>query len=543
MSATMLFLSACGGGNGDSGDAGATVTGSAGSGDSGYAVGGTVTGLASGASLQLQNNGSDTANISANGTFTFSRKLPSGTSYAASVKTQPTGQFCNVAKGAGTVSPANVTTVSVVCAKILDGGSGALPASGGIVTTAAADVDAPEGASLTTQNVTVSSVAPPPGLPAAFTAVGAAVDVALDHPASLNAPFKITVRYDSSVVPDEDALAVVHYNSTTHKYEPVTILNQDKTAHAFTFDSRVFSPFVVVAVDLKAIPASHNVTNFDVSKHGWNIKNFGTYYSDGQCLGMSAYATWYFANGTDNLNGKYSTSGVPSIAQLVAMRAQLAQSQYWAAQSSTYLSTLGNAETARLMRVYLAAFDQPLVLLLGVKNGEPLHASVLYGYDSAGFKFYDVNEVNSAETLTFDGLQWGTYGEYGSFSYVAMPSLGRTEDFAELTAEAVGGFTSSDQITVTSPTPSQQINGTSANLTGTLSSLNSNESLIAWVNGNAKQIVAKSPGAFNATVPISDGDNTIVLFAGVDIEKQSDWLPNAATLILHVTGVLEGCCL
>jgi len=81
-----------------------------------YTVGGTVGGLA-GAGLMLQLNGGSNLPISANGSFTFSGGLASGTPYAVTVGTQPGAptQVCTVTNGTGIIAAANVTNVTVTC--------------------------------------------------------------------------------------------------------------------------------------------------------------------------------------------------------------------------------------------------------------------------------------------------------------------------------------------------------------------------------------------------------------------------------------------
>jgi N-acetylneuraminic acid mutarotase len=78
-------------------------------------VGGTVTGLA-GTGLVLQNNSTDNLAIGANGSFTFSAALSSGSTYAVTVLTQPSSpaQSCAVTNGSGTAT-ANVNNVQVTC--------------------------------------------------------------------------------------------------------------------------------------------------------------------------------------------------------------------------------------------------------------------------------------------------------------------------------------------------------------------------------------------------------------------------------------------
>jgi hypothetical protein len=82
-----------------------------------YSVGVTVANLAgTGGGLVLQNNGSDSLSVNANGSFVFPTALLSGTPYNVTVRTQPSApaQTCIVSGGAGTVT-ANVTGVTVDC--------------------------------------------------------------------------------------------------------------------------------------------------------------------------------------------------------------------------------------------------------------------------------------------------------------------------------------------------------------------------------------------------------------------------------------------
>jgi hypothetical protein len=81
-----------------------------------FTIGGTVSGLASGTSVTLLDNGTGPLKVAANGTFTFARALASGAAYSVTVSIQPTGATCTVTGGSGTVGSTNVTTVKVACA-------------------------------------------------------------------------------------------------------------------------------------------------------------------------------------------------------------------------------------------------------------------------------------------------------------------------------------------------------------------------------------------------------------------------------------------
>ena len=81
-----------------------------------YTIGGTVTNLAAGDGVQLQDNGGDTLIVTANGSFSFTGELVSGASYKVSISTQPTSpaQTCGITNGTGTAT-SNVTSVAVDC--------------------------------------------------------------------------------------------------------------------------------------------------------------------------------------------------------------------------------------------------------------------------------------------------------------------------------------------------------------------------------------------------------------------------------------------
>lgn len=83
-----------------------------------YTIGGTLSGLAGGATVQLLNNGGDLLFVQADGTFTFATPLANGASYNVTVSQHPIDpvQTCTVTDGSGTVSGANVTNIAVSCA-------------------------------------------------------------------------------------------------------------------------------------------------------------------------------------------------------------------------------------------------------------------------------------------------------------------------------------------------------------------------------------------------------------------------------------------
>ena len=77
-----------------------------------YSIGGSITGLTT-SGLELQNNSTDDLTISGGATsFTFATRVAS--SYAVTVKTQPTGLTCSLSNASGTAT-ADVTNIAISC--------------------------------------------------------------------------------------------------------------------------------------------------------------------------------------------------------------------------------------------------------------------------------------------------------------------------------------------------------------------------------------------------------------------------------------------
>ena len=85
-----------------------------------YTVGGTISGLASGNSVELDLlvAGTHAAfdNVDKDGLFRFAERLGTNDVYEVRVSTQPSGQTCTVENGAGTINISNVSNIVVTCA-------------------------------------------------------------------------------------------------------------------------------------------------------------------------------------------------------------------------------------------------------------------------------------------------------------------------------------------------------------------------------------------------------------------------------------------
>lgn len=80
-------------------------------------VGGTLTGLPSGTSVTLQNNGRDNLTLTQNGRFTFNNTLDDGDDYNVTVLTRPASANCTPSNNTGSINSKgdDVENVLVTC--------------------------------------------------------------------------------------------------------------------------------------------------------------------------------------------------------------------------------------------------------------------------------------------------------------------------------------------------------------------------------------------------------------------------------------------
>ena len=431
-------------------------------------------------------------------------------------------------------SPSCLDTEGQSDATVFHGG-GQIETNGGDIEAGDVTITVPTNAILRPIQINVAETDLPLALPAGLAQVDDAFDIQISDADQdfINGPFKISVRYDDAgTMGDGHFLLPLHFEGG--EYKPVRILAIDPAADTITFESRSFSTFVLTAFANLLLPDSYQ-TGFVPHRNGWQIANDGSYFSpSGDCLGMSGFAVWYYNNRSDELFMKFGDN----IADLVAARAQLAQSQTWALSQWRQMGNLPETYVVNVMRGYLSFLKTPLILLMG-NNGSASHASVVYGYDNRGFDFYDVNHPRNRQSLAYNG-GFGSYRTYDSFGFVANASLGRTENFGNLTAQAIAGFTSSNYIAVTSPEEGDVIDTRETILSGSVDTSLGGRGAVELglsVNGQVMRGAGlDGNGNFREALEVSEGTNTLIFLAGVNISAQSNWYRNAATLIRTFEG-------
>jgi hypothetical protein len=80
-------------------------------------IGGTVSGLPTGRSLLLTNNGAETIRITENGSFVFGTRMAEGANYNVSITGYPGVGYCFLHNGSGTIARGveNISNIEISC--------------------------------------------------------------------------------------------------------------------------------------------------------------------------------------------------------------------------------------------------------------------------------------------------------------------------------------------------------------------------------------------------------------------------------------------
>jgi uncharacterized protein YfaP (DUF2135 family) len=389
-------------------------------------------------------------------------------------------------------------------------------------------------------------------------------------------PVEVTLPYDSTN-PNDDSVPVrfYWYDSQNGKLDSMGFLREDKSAHTITFLTGSFSDFIAVEVDMilsqLAGETSYSVdTNFRPATNGWYIPNYGSVQTPGgMCLGMVAYAKWYYTyhSTSTNLYSKY-IEGVANewrddnTAIQLAARAHLATTGIWNSmtQQEKDWATTNAREVGLSWLSGMIVTGQPQ--LIGLKaltnNGTWLnyaHAVLTYGYMDGTFQIYDPNFPGSAvsdqmRTIPFsytDGFnQTYVSGKtradnlvFNIFYHAASKLAATPDDYSGLYDSAESKFQGSStfpKVTLTdvtttpagttpSDTNSDGIRDTAeakTTITGTITGgKDAINSTLIFVD-NVKYTAPVVNGEFSKEVPLLAGDNDVVILA-TDENTFSNW--------------------
>jgi uncharacterized protein YfaP (DUF2135 family) len=517
--------------------------------------------------------------------------------FASGILNKKNDTGTNTLGGNGTGDARNPKTVNSTA--FATAGSGTIGSSGGTISgnTAAASgvmIEVPSGAlsesvsfNIYTADPTTSS-----GLPAGATFASKIFRIQTSGSAAWNEHkmfeqvVKVTLPYSSTAV--DTGLSTIRfyqYDPEANSLEPCGIVDQDYLNNTITFEVGTFSEFVAVrtTMDLfESMGASFSVsTGFLPAVDGWFIDNYGSYLaSGGVCLGMTAFAKWYFTFEKGTGTGLYNMYREGDVNQWrddataieLATRAHLGTGGIWA--SLTANETIWAKANAR--EVGYSILQGMLVSgepqMLGLKTryndgtwGDGSHAVLVYGYQNGHFLIYDPNYHGSTPS---DNMRWLPFNSTAGFTQIYVSGTSAADPnalkfnifyhasakvfsnnaaYKDLYDAAKKGFkdntwfpevkltdassnpagdtpkdTDSDGIRDTTQTKAT-ISGTVKGGRGIINTVVlyvSNQKFVTPVTQNSAGPVAD--GTFSQEVPLYQGDNDVIVLA-TSADTFSDW--------------------
>ncbi len=187
------------------------------------------------------------------------------------------------------------------------------------------------------------------------------------RPGSFDNAVSVTVPYDSRSLAPGDVPSVLYWDEASSSYRAMAVTAYDEGTGRVTFRTVHFSKFVVAAVKglgaqfKGAAPAGSALdadSGYRPSTDGFFRANISSYSSPGgNCLGMAAFADWFYERAKSPLNGgqglfsTYLEGNLASqqddvIAEELIVRAHAAASQDWARRLLVRYATLSSDDVA-----------------------------------------------------------------------------------------------------------------------------------------------------------------------------------------------------
>ncbi len=363
--------------------------------------------------------------------------------------------------------------------------------------------------------------------PKAGTYCGFALNITAPPPADFEVPIYVTAP-----LPAGDVVPVPYYIAPDGTLQPVRLTSIDSNAHTFTFETFHASWYTWLYQQVFETGFGTIPTGFTPEKDGFQITNWGSEYNRaGECLGITAFAQWYFSNakgaGGDfypRFMGQVGTnwSRQPLYGQsLIATRAFISVQRLWKAGLQARHS-LPLVQWARFNAIANAMLNTGRPVLIGLDHDHALgpkqggHSVLAYHVNGATgtILIYDPNRPNTSQFINYDPI-WHSLGPYGHYEEITLAgngSMAMTEAFTNILRDAGESFHGNRyaKITVDSPKSGDKVNDRTVRVTGKIESGEVLVNKLTLLVGSEEFTAdVGEDGKFNIPVNLKHGTNHV----------------------------------
>ena len=344
-------------------------------------------------------------------------------------------------------------------------------------------------------------------------------------------PVEITFPFPEAAKGDE--LPVPYHIDEAGRLSVATLTEVDWQAGTATFQTFHASLFSWILQKIGLYQPSVKRTGFVPAVDDFQVANIGSSVNrHGECLGMTAFALWYFNHhkGDGNFHPRFmvpvDSSGLVG-QQIIATRAFTSITQQW----RTYLPeldrqlNLNDVEQAAALCNALVNTGKPVLMHLDKKSIAfgSAHSVLAYKYTvfetvdpGIHFDVYDPNWPGNLKTVRLSNTRntWDTYaGDLDKAMYYGDGSLNLTEPFSYVLEDAEANFHSSRDavIDVMSHSNNDEVSNRIITLSGKIENGEIAVSeLELLVNSKSYKTTVGYDGAFSTQIPIDRGENHFV---------------------------------
>jgi hypothetical protein len=380
--------------------------------------------------------------------------------------------------------------------------------------------------------------------PKSGTFPGVVLSLESDPVVEFAQPVQIVVPFigDNTVVPEP------YYITPTGQLRPAQLVTIDRATNTFvfnTFHASLFTWIIGLNVAYAPGPDDTMVTGFDPGQDGFQVRNKGTIYNqEGECLGMTSFALWYYMNLKPSRGGLYpqyyDVLGSDSNKELrgqdiIATRAFTSIAQQWSAYKRDLATELKLSDAERYTAILDALRDSgnPVLLYLSRHGTSGAHSVLAYASDFNGtIDIYDPNFPGSTRTIHYDHLSnsfddYGAWFGIGGYDRIALQGDGSsphlTEPYQNILDDADLDFQGSENATINiaSHASGQKVTTRNVTISGTIQSGRVLITELQLVAGSTPFSAAIGPdGQFSIPIKLDVGTNRLI-FNTIGVDEHS----------------------